>query len=366
MGMSCLIRARETDRPQTFIPPDWAYSYPADDALPNRDHTPRGNNFWWIELGGEQDCIHDTEEIRDELLKVAFGIWDHIKNHGDHRAENLALEWVGFLPGKRESRRYLGDHLLTQNDLRSEGRFDDIVAYGGWPMDDHNPAGMDWPGPPTIFHGAPSPFGIPYRCLYSRNVNNLFFAGRNISVTHAGLSSTRVMATCAIIGQAVGTAAALAREVPELTKRARVTAAEGDAEALRNGVDRPVGASDNGWTVAPNGWVQYSFDTPVQLRRMRFVFDSNLNRNGLDGCHRNVVCYYPFNAEPVRLPSTLVRKFRIEVLDENGAWRTANRLDDNYHRLVWLDVDVKTKAVRFVPEETWASERVHLFAWDIG
>jgi len=277
MGMSCLIQARETDRPQTFIPPDWAHSYPSDDDLSHRDHSVAGNNFWWIELGGEQDSIHDTETIRDELLKEAFGIWDHIKNHGDHGAENWALEWVGFLPGKRESRRYLGDYLLTQNDLRGEGRFNDIVAYGGWPMDDHHPAGLRWKGEPTIFHNVPSPYGIPYRCLYSRNVDNLFFAGRNISVTHAGLSSTRVIATCAIVGQAVGAAASLAvrdglsprgvyerrigelkqtlmdddcylpwnvRELPELTKRADLTAAEGDPEPLRNGVDRPVGDTD--------------------------------------------------------------------------------------------------------------------------
>ena len=280
MGMSCLIQARETDRPQPFIPPAWAHPYRTDDDLPRRDHGVCDSNFWWLELGGEQDCIHDTEAVRDELLKAAFGVWDHIKNHGDHGAENWALDWVGFLPGKRESRRCLGDHLLTQNDVRAGARFDDLVAYGGWPMDDHHPGGLRWRDAPNIFHPAPSPYGIPYRCLYSRNVANLFFAGRNISVTHAALSSTRVMATCAILGQAVGTAAALAaregllprglgekrigelqqalmsddcylpwrsRSVPDLAKSARLTASAGDPEPLRNGVDRPVGEQDNGW-----------------------------------------------------------------------------------------------------------------------
>ncbi len=151
MGMSCLIQARETDKPQIFIPPNWAYKYLSDDDLPYRNHDVRTSNFWWIELGGEQDTIHDTEEIRDELLKVAFGVWDHIKNYGDHGAENWALDWVGFLPGKRESRRYIGDYIITQHDVRSEGRFDDIVAYGGWSMDDHHPGGMRWKGQPTIF-----------------------------------------------------------------------------------------------------------------------------------------------------------------------------------------------------------------------
>ena len=176
MGMSCEINVREYSTPQTFIPPVWAYSYPSDDDLPNREHDIRANHFWWAELGGEDDSIHDTEEIRDELLKVIFGIWDHVKNHGDHGADNLVLEWVGFLPGKRESRRYIGDYVMTQNDVCAEGRFEDIVAFGGWPMDDHHPAGFKHPGDPTVFHHAPSPFGIPYRSLYSKNIGNLFFA----------------------------------------------------------------------------------------------------------------------------------------------------------------------------------------------
>ena len=178
MGMSCLIQARETDRPQVFTPPSWAYVYETCEDLPHRGHDLLKTNFWWIELGGEQDTIHDTEAIRDELLKVAFGVWDHMKNRGDHGAENWVLEWVGFIPGKRESRRYVGDYILNQNDVRAEGRFEDLVAYGGWTMDDHHPGGMNWEGEPTMFHPAPSPFGIPYRCLYSRNIVNLFFAAR--------------------------------------------------------------------------------------------------------------------------------------------------------------------------------------------
>ena len=219
MGMSCLIQARETDRPQRFIPPTWAKVFATDADLPHRDHLIRGyQNYWWLELGGEFDSIHDTELLRDELLQIAFGVWDHLKNRGDHGADRWVLDWVGFLPGKRESRRYIGDHTLTQNDVRAEGRFDDLVAYGGWSMDDHHPAGIRHPGRPTIFHPAPSPYGIPYRCLYSKNIANLFCAGRNISVTHAAMSSSRVMATCALLGQAVGTAAAVAH-AQDLTPR---------------------------------------------------------------------------------------------------------------------------------------------------
>lgn len=215
MGMSCLIQAREMSTPQKFIPPAWAKKFPDHDSMSNRGHefkNPEGNNFWWIELGGVNDSIHDTEMLRDELLKIAFGIWDHIKNQGDHGADNWVLEWIGFLPGKRESRRCVGDILMNQHDVRAGGTFDDVVAYGGWSMDDHHPGGFWYPGHPTIFHPAPSPFGIPYRTLYSKNIDNLWFAGRNISMTHVAMSSSRVMATCSTLGQAVGTAAAIAKK----------------------------------------------------------------------------------------------------------------------------------------------------------
>ena len=393
MGMSCLIQARETDRPQTFIPPRWANVYATDADLPHRPHDLHSTNYWWIELGGEQDSIHDTEELRDELLKVAFGVWDHVKNRGDHGAENWVLEWVGFLPGKRESRRYVGDHILTQNDVRAEGRFDDLVAYGGWTMDDHHPAGMHYPGHPTIWHPAPSPFGIPYRSLYSRNVENLFCAGRNISTTHAALSATRVMATCAVCGQAVGTAAAIAarhrltprgvyqqrirelqqtlmdddcylpwhtRQVPALARSATLAASQGDPEPLRNGIDRPIGSADNGWCGKLGSWVEYRFAASQRVRQLRFIFDSDLNRQT-----KNMPHHFPLDAEPYQVPATLVRTFRIEALDDSGAWRTIAHERNNYQRLVRLEVDVETRALRFIPEATWGAPTAHLFAWDL-
>ncbi|MBR5601831.1 MAG: FAD-dependent oxidoreductase, partial [Clostridia bacterium] len=212
MGMSCLFQIRETDHRVEFSPPVWAYKYESDEDLPYKPHANgKDNNFWWIEIGGEWDCIHDTDRCRDELLKIAYGVWDHMKNHGDHGVQNWELEWIGFLPGKRESRRYVGKCIVTENDVRAEGRFEDLVAYAGWSMDDHFPAGFyHRDSYPTIFHPAPTPWGLPLRCMISENIENLCFAGRNISVTHAALSSSRVMATCAILGQALGTAVAQA------------------------------------------------------------------------------------------------------------------------------------------------------------
>ncbi|MBO7296105.1 MAG: FAD-dependent oxidoreductase, partial [Clostridia bacterium] len=210
MGMSCLFQIRETDHPVRFTPPAWAYTYPTDADLPYKSHH-KNSNFWWIEVGGEWDCIHDTDRCRDELLKICYGVWDHMKNHGDHGVENWEMEWIGFLPGKRESRRYVGKYVVTQNDVEAEGKFDDTVAYAGWTMDDHFPAGFYYKdGYPTVHHPAPERWGLPLRCMISENIQNLTFAGRNISVTHAALSSSRVMATCAVQGQGLGTAIAQA------------------------------------------------------------------------------------------------------------------------------------------------------------
>lgn len=393
MGMSCLFQVRETDRVQPFIPPIWAYKYTRDEDFPAREHDLK-TNYWWIELGGENDTIHDAEELRDELLKIVFGVWDHMKNYGNHGVSNWVIDWLGFLPGKRESRRNVGDYILNQNDIASEGKFEDLVAYGGWSMDDHNPEGFKYTGGyPTIFHEAPSPFGIPYRCLYSVNIENLFFAGRNISGTHAAMSATRVMATCSIIGQAVGTAASIAvnkdltprgvyekeiinlqqmlmeddcylpwhkRGIWELTCKANMIDKTYSAEVLKNGYDRPIGNEDNGWWGDPGEWIQCSFENIEQINELRFVFDSNLNRE-----IHNMPCNYPLEQNDFHVPETMIKEFKIEVLNELGNWIPVTEVKNNYQRLVKLQLDVKTKAIRFIPVSTWGSEKAHVFSWDL-
>ena len=167
--------------------------------------------YWWIELAGEkEDIIDEYEEIRDELVSCIYGVWDHLKNGGEHGAENYDLEWVGMLPGMRESRRLVGDYILTENDILENRQFSDAVAYGGWPMDIHTPNGLydfdKLPSRVIAFDGA---YTIPYRSYYSKNIKNMMMAGRNISASRLAMSSTRVMGTCAIGGQAVGVAASM-------------------------------------------------------------------------------------------------------------------------------------------------------------
>ncbi len=392
MGNSILIQLREVDEHVPFVPPAWAHKY-GDGDLPNRSLRPAGN-FWWLEIGGEDDTIADAEEIRDELLKIAFGVWDYIKNHPDGRGAGWELEWIGALPGKRENIRYVGDHILTQNDVEAGGKFDDIVGYGGWSMDDHHPAAIEHKGAPTVFHPAPSPYGIPYRVLYSRNMENLFFAGRNISATHMAMSSTRVMATCSILGQAAGTAAALAvthdlsprgvyekrigdlqerlmdddcylpgkpRPIPRLSRDADLSASEGDPEPLRNGVDRSLAGADNGWWGKPGGsWVEYRFAEPQSLSSARFVFDSHLPFD------KRMPSSYPKKSKTAPFPRRLCRDFDLLVPGEDGTWKVVFEMRDNHQRLVKVPLRVKTKAIRFAPLRSWGWHLVHLFAFDLA
>jgi len=390
MGNSILIQLRETGQHIPFVPPDWAHTYTEAD-LPNRRLTV-GDNFWWLEVGGVDDTITDADAIRDELLRIAYGVWALIKNHPDGRGRGWELDWIGSLPGKRENVRFVGDHVLTQNDVEAEGKFDDIVAYGGWSMDDHHPDAINHPGKPTVFHPAPSPYGIPFRSLYSRNIGNLLFAGRNISTTHMAMSSTRVMATCAIMGQAVGTAAAIAvansltprtlchrqiaelqtvlmdqdcylpwrsRSMPELCARATLTASTGDPNVLTNGVERNLDGVDNGWWGEPNDNLTYSWLEPVVAGRVRIVFDSDFSK------FKRMLCRYPKDQPLATLPDVLARDFDVEICG-GTTWHTIHEIRDNHRRLVTLDLPREPiKACRLSLRSAWGGDRMHVFGFDL-
>jgi hypothetical protein len=215
LGSTLLFMARRHDRPMPFTAPSWARKFTEED-LRHRPHAKPGfesgleYGYWWIEWGGELDTIRDNEKIRDELLAILLGVWDHIKNSGDHGAENWALDWCGLVPGKRESRRFLGPVILTEHDILGGKPWADAIAYGGWPIDTHPPGGVDATDEkPCTQIPVPKLYDIPLRACFSKNIPNLLFAGRNISATHIAFASTRVMATCCVVGQGVGTAAAM-------------------------------------------------------------------------------------------------------------------------------------------------------------
>ncbi len=213
LGSSILFTAHEYPDPQPFVAPSWVRSFSKGDFV-HRPFDGYDYGYWWSEWGGQLDTIRDNDRIRHELLRIALGIWNYIKNSGHHPdSANWALEWVGAIPGKRESRRFVGRHILTEHDVMKGTVHPDQVAYGGWAIDLHPPSGVDVPDqPPYTPTRFPHLFTIPIGCYCSHNVDNLFMAGRNISATHVGFASTRVMATCAIGGQAVGTAVALLKK----------------------------------------------------------------------------------------------------------------------------------------------------------
>ncbi len=418
MGMSLLLQCRETDHKVTFTPPPWAYTFRSDEELHNQPHTmlrDLNTNFYWIELGGLQDSIHDTETVRDELLKVAFGCWDHMKNQGDHGADNWELEWLGFLPGKRESLRYVGDYILTQHDVESAAAFEDEVAYGAWQIDNHLPGGFALDaksGGHLQKRRLTRPYGIPFRSLYSRNVPNLMFAGRNISATHIGFSTTRVMGTCGILGQAIGTAAAVAKKhgalprevaanhirevqdflleddcyLPHVTRtvsdlnRDAGLDADGCPELLRDGIDRCIDGVDHGYYGKLHLPITYPFPEPRAIREVRLVLDSDLDREFCTGNPNLMKIPMPlfraisYEHTSFGFPTCMLKSFTVEVQAPDGTWRELANMDGNIQRLVRIPVEAEVCAVRLTPQETWGSSqlyhtygsgRVHIFSFEV-
>ena len=323
MGNSLLFMAEEHDKPMPFEAPSWARKYTFKDFQYRKIHSFE-YGYWWIELGGLEDIVHDGQKIRHDLMAVIFGIWDYIKNSGNHpKSANWALSWFGAIPGKRESRRLTGDYIMTQRDIQAPKMLEDRVAYGGWPLDDHLPAGMDDTSLDP-FRSIPlkGPYSIPLRSLYSKSFDNLVMAGRNISTTHVALSSTRVMATCATMGQAIGTAvafclqhalhpAALVKDKAklqayqqlllrqdqamlgmkntdplDLALKAAVKASsetvDGKAAQVIDGINRDIqDGSTHQWRAemgADGVWIELNWKAPQSISTIELTFDTGLHR----------------------------------------------------------------------------------------
>ena len=218
-GSSLMAIAQNTHRPIEFVPPPglppfqprlWFHK-PGDAWHERAFRDELDLIFLYVtETGGQLDTIRDDGAIYETLLKQLWAEWDHLKN-GPHRGltQTWDLVWVSPKAGKRESRRFLGDVIVTQQDLEDGRIFPDAVAYGGFDLDVHEPAGDT---ADIVSYSIPPLYSIAYRALYSRNVQNLFLAGRLISATHLAHSSTRLMRTGGAIGQAVGMAAAMCVE----------------------------------------------------------------------------------------------------------------------------------------------------------
>lgn len=393
LGSSIMFQAKKHDRPMPFVAPSWARKFNEDD-LRLRPHASTSGyhgdlhleyGYWWIEWGGHLDTIAENETIRHELLAIVLGAWDHVKNGGEHGAENWALEWFGFLPGKRESRRFVGQYVLTEHDVVQSIPHDDSIAYGGWFIDTHPVMGVDAADePPCTQHAVPHLYDIPLRACVSANVENLLFAGRNISATHIAFASTRVMATCTQIGQGVGTAAAYAvthnfspheltlnraaiqmvqqqlleddaylidvinEDSLDFAKQATITASSEQRIGLAANVVQGQTRSVHGphgvapertspgthrWMSDPAAgfpaWVQLEWREAITPTRIQFVFDTGLHRV-MTLSHADS---YTAKMRWGETPLECVTDFRIEVR-RHGEWREVERVIGNYQRRV--------------------------------
>lgn len=341
MGNTILFKAIKKDNPVSYTPPSFSIHL-TEEHLKYRMHskfhtvdsssakdpdafvrastgstTSVDYGYWWIELMGEgDDFISQYEDIKDDLLAYVYGMWDHIKNGGEHGAEYYELDWVGMLPGMRESRRLVGDYLLSENDILQNRVFDDAVAYGGWPIDVHCANGLlDFHKLPSEVYGFNGAYTIPWRCFYSNNIRNLVMAGRNISTSKLAFASTRVMGTCSVGGQAVGTAVSLMKKynclpsginqyvnelqqlilkddgfIPSFTNNdkndlarfAHISASSFkpgfEPENTINGISRPTTDSENAWLseeISDKGeWLTFNFKDNREISRVQLTFDS--------------------------------------------------------------------------------------------
>jgi hypothetical protein len=403
LGSSILFTSREHKQPMPFTPPKWARKVTKDQLLKR----PTGRweyGYWWIEWGGEMHTIHDNERIRFELLSIVMGVWDYVKNSGNHpESANWALDWVGMFTGKRESRRLVGDHLLTQFDLMGvRGDHDDAVAIGGWPMDDHPPGGFDRADLPPCVQIKTPIYNIPLRSLYSKNIQNLMMAGRNASCSHVAFTSTRVMATCSVMGQAAGTAAALTsrykitprqlyqdksklaelqqtllrddqtihgrknEDPADLARAAKVTASaeheDAKADHVIGGYVRDVsGQWTNRWSTpldAGPAWLQLAWEQPQRISRVQLTLDSGFHRE------LTLTSSDSINSGIIRAPQPeTLRDYRLEYrASADGKWEPLAEVKGNHQRLVRHSFSAVTaQAVRLVPLATNGEKLARVF-----
>ena len=401
MGMSCLIQCKETTRKIDYIPFPYTRVFADKDFDYRMDISDRlgftKDNFWWLERGGKQDTITQAEEIKDSLLADSFGAWDYIKNSGKFDSENWDLEFAGFLAGKRENRRYIGEYILTQNDLEQGRCFDDEIAYGGWSMDDHDPNGIEENCPPNVHYHISGPYAIPLRCIYSNNIKNLFFAGRNISATHMALSSTRVMATCALLGQAVGVAAFVANKYglqpKELTSRIeeiqqilrdedcfllqtprKISAAltyskhnltEKQFSNLASGIERKIGSTDYVVEVEKNQEIIFEFQEEY-CNKIRLIFDNDIAREtytDYDFKQYPMKRIHYLNEQKYPMPTGLVKEYEVFV-KVGDCWKQVET-KENHQRLQFISVQEKISGIKFVGISTYGSEKIRLYSIDV-
>lgn len=241
MGSSVQWYSEESSQPEMFSDITWGLGFNEKSVQVVK------MGEWTWETGMRYDQIKDFERIRDYGLMVVFSNWSYLKNHfsDSEKYKNSQLKWVAYVAGKRESRRLIGDLVLREQDLTEIVNYPDGTAPTSWTIDLHYPDPKNtqfFPGEEFLSiakHKPIYPYPIPYRCLYSRNINNLFMAGRNISVTHVALGTVRVMRTTGMMGEVVGMAAAICKNHGALPRKVYETYLSELQDLMAKGIGNP-------------------------------------------------------------------------------------------------------------------------------
>ncbi len=423
MGNTILFKAVDRGEPVRFTPPPFAKklteeqlkfrihskyhrvdaSLAADPEAFKRNATGSISavdyGYWWLELMGEgEDFVGQYEKVKDDLYAYVWGMWDHIKNDGEHGAANYDLEWVGALPGMRESRRLEGAYLLNEKDIFENRIFSDAVAYGGWPVDMHCPNGLlDFDRLPSEVYAFKGSYTIPWRSYYSKNIKNLTMAGRDISTTRLGLGSTRIMGTCAVGGQAVGTAISLCEKygclpcelqphmqelqqlileddgyIPnllnedesDLARKASITASSYqvgfEPKLLINGISRAEEDAVNAWRSdgidEAGEWVDFRFATTKKVKRVQLTFDS-----GFGKAIKITLSDNRRKQQEKGVPQELVKDFSVLLIKDGGI--VAKKLvEDNVQRLCRVEFEpITCDSVKIVFHSTHGCKEIRVF-----
>lgn len=382
----CSYLAENTDEEVSYVAPRWAFQLPQGAGMSREPKTIfRGE--WWLENRNDYDDIWESEYVRDSMIRLAAGYFDWLKNSWEKKEDTrfLQLKAFGTYNAKRESRRLLGEYVLTQNDYDGMAHFEDAVCYSGWNIDVHHVDG--------IFSGEGGAFDrndivpitpIPLRALYSRNIENLMMVGRCISVSHIGLGPTRVQLTGATMGQAVGTTAYLCKKysalpsdiqkehieelqqillkdgqhIPavfnkdeeDLARIATIIAdsyeESGKPECVANGKTRATDGIPYAW-ISKEGLPQsiyLNFKQPKKISEVRITLEMPFDK-------------YPQGYLPQPVAEDLVTDLIVEVKDKDKYVSVAS-VKDNYQRLLVLEFKpVLTESVRVTAQKVLKGTR---------
>ena len=419
MGNTLLFKAIDRGHPVKFTPPVEIIHF-TEEQLKFRKHAPdispeimknvtpeelrvmfggyaQDYGYWWIEICGEKEnIVEEYEDIRDQLVAAIYGVWDHIKNGGEHGAENYELAWVGMLPGVRESRRIVCDYMLNENDILANRRFDDKVAYGGWDIDNHTNL-FAFDQKPSFIYPVEGSYDIPYRSYCVKGFKNLFVGGRCMGASKLAMSSTRVMGTCALGGQAIGTAAAMLcsenkeniRDIDinrlqqnllrddcylpllsncdefDLARDGEIIASSEEdgfpAQNVTGGFTRAVDGASNAWhSESLNKNTPESLTVKLKkataVNTVQLVFDSDFNTE-----KKITLSSTRQNQQRIGVPTELVKSFTVELIKGGKTVESAD-IKENCQRLVKVNFDGKEcDTVKVSFNATWGDPCIRVF-----